>query len=300
MAPIFWEMSTIVFEYGPISSILICFLLAVLYVGSLYVFASGKHSRDHPDTIKLRFLRVGFVCLLAIPFLWFCSSKSHSVKARILFTWIGLRLKGFIFATVIPLILTMILFMGPLTLHYLDGIFKIYRDPKYWLSNLKNLIWLRNHVVAPLSEEFIFRACMLPILVPSFGETWSILICPLLFGVAHFHHLYEKIREGVDLKMALLQSVFQFSYTTIFGAYSAFLFLRTDHLMAPVIAHAFCNHMGFPDFREVFAHKKPTKFYVMGSFVLGLVLWCYLLYPLTSPWLYGNDLYYYTVTQTDV
>ena len=36
---------------------------------------------------------------------------------------------------------------------------------------------------APLSEEFMFRACMLPLLVPSFGEGWSMFICPLFFGV---------------------------------------------------------------------------------------------------------------------
>ena len=36
---------------------------------------------------------------------------------------------------------------------------------------------------APLSEEFVFRACMLPILVPALGEGWSVVVCPLLFGV---------------------------------------------------------------------------------------------------------------------
>lgn len=30
------------------------------------------------------------------------------LQARTLFTWIGIRLKGFIFATVLPLILTMV------------------------------------------------------------------------------------------------------------------------------------------------------------------------------------------------
>lgn len=34
-----------------------------------------------------------------------------------------------------------------------------------------------------MSEEFIFRACMLPLLVPQFGEGWSVFICPLFFGV---------------------------------------------------------------------------------------------------------------------
>ncbi|ELT88683.1 hypothetical protein CAPTEDRAFT_19281 [Capitella teleta] len=292
MAPIFWKFDNIVFDYSPYTAVAICILLALAYVGSLYVWTSTRKSRDHPETIKLRFVRVTIVCALVIPFLWLCGTKSHSVKARILFTWLGLRFKGFITATVLPLILTMVLFMGPLTLHYLDGIFRIYRDPQYWLSNLKNIIWLRNHVVAPISEEFIFRACMLPILVPSFGETWSIIVCPLAFGIAHLHHLHEKIRDGVDLKMALMNSLIQFSYTSVFGAYSAYIFLRTDHLVAPVIVHAFCNHMGLPNFQEVFAHSAPKRYYLMISFVVGLLLWSQLLIPFTNPALYSNDLYF--------
>jgi len=34
----------------------------------------------------------------------------------------------------------------------------------------------------PFTEEFVFRACMLPVLVPSLGENWSLLLCPLFFG----------------------------------------------------------------------------------------------------------------------
>ena len=69
------------------------------------------------------------------------------------------------------------------------------------------------------------------------------------------------------------------------------VFSVVGHLMAPVIAHAFCNHMGFPNFQEVLVYKQPTRTYVMATFVGGLVLWYFLLYPLTYPGLYGNDLY---------
>lgn len=53
----------------------------------------------------------------------------------------------------------------------------------YWIDNMKNLIWLRNHVVAPLSEEFTFRSCMLPALLQCFSPTIAIIMCPLFFGV---------------------------------------------------------------------------------------------------------------------
>jgi len=190
-------------------------------------------------------VRVLCVCVLCVPIFWFSSSTSHTTKAQDVFTWLGLRFHGLLYASILPLLLTMILFIGPLTLHYLDGIFLLYADWNYWRSNLQNLIWIRNHIVGPLSEEFVFRACMLPILVPSLGENWSLILSPLFFGFAHVHHLMEKQRQGIDFKQAILGTVFQMSYTTVFGLYSAFLFLRTGHLIAPFLVHMFCNHMGF-------------------------------------------------------
>lgn len=46
--------------------------------------------------------------------------------------------------------------------------------------------WLRNQVVAPLTEELVFRACMLPMLVPCAGPSTAIFTCPLFFGVGEF------------------------------------------------------------------------------------------------------------------
>ena len=61
-------------------------------------------------------------------------------------------------------------------------------------------------------------------------------------------------------------------YTTVFGFYSAFLFLRTGHLAAPVVVHCFCNSMGFPDFAEV-VHKPPKeRTLLLALYVCGLGL----------------------------
>lgn len=84
----------------------------------------------------------------------------------------------------------------------------------YWYSNLTNLIWIRNHVMAPLSEEFTYRSCILPLLLQNFSPFTAILISPLFFGVgekipqikkkkfittnlflAHFHHMWERIHH---------------------------------------------------------------------------------------------------------
>nr|CAD7402417.1 unnamed protein product [Timema poppensis] len=179
------------------------------------------------------------------------------IKASI-WQLLGLRVRGLVPAVLTSLILTMMLFLGPLCM----------QEPMYWVSNFQNLIWVRNHIVAPLSEEFTFRACMLPLLLQCFQPITAIFVCPLFFGIG-----------------------FQLSYTTIFGAYSAFLFFKTGHFVAPLTAHAFCNHMGFPDFAEILTYKDPRRCFLIFLYVIGLVAWCALLDPLTNPAWYSNEIY---------
>ncbi|XP_060608082.1 CAAX prenyl protease 2-like [Ruditapes philippinarum] len=287
-------MAGVVYDIDAWQSILLCFLFAILYVGSLYVWSeTNSKSRDHPETIRKRFISVTVVSFLVIPIVWYFGSPTTTDRGHTVLEWLGIRFSGFITALVIPLLLTMVLFAGPLTLHYMDGVFRLYLEPRYWINSLNNSIWLRNHIVAPISEEFIFRACMLPFLVPQFGEGWSVFICPLFFGVAHLHHMIEKITQNKeDVKDAFKSSAFQMAFTTVFGAYSAFLFLRTGHFVAPFLAHAFCNHMGFPAFNEVLAYQdKALRRKLIAAFVLGLLAWIYLLYPLTSPFIYSNEIY---------
>ncbi|XP_033735070.1 CAAX prenyl protease 2-like [Pecten maximus] len=274
-------------------SVMLCLLFACIYVGSLYIWTDALHkNRDDPVTIKRRFMSVGVISVI-IPLLLRCfGTYSENEEAHDLVVWLGIRFHGFLPALLFPLVLTMVLFLGPLGLHYMDGVFRIYLEPRYWTNSLKNLTWIRNHIVAPFSEEFIFRACMLPLLVPSFGEGYSVFICPLFFGVAHIHHMIDRVIQGHQpVGDAVKQTVFQMFYTTMFGAYSAFLFLRTGHLIAPVIAHAFCNHMGFPSFKEALSYPKPTRSKLVACFVAGLLSWIALVFPVTSPFLYANDVY---------
>ncbi len=57
---------------------------------------------------------------------------------------------------------------------------------------------LRTLAVGPLAEELVFRGCMLPVLL-SAGLTplQACLQCPLIFGLAHLHHAYERVKNGV-------------------------------------------------------------------------------------------------------
>lgn len=65
-------------------------------------------------------------------------------------------------------------------------------DPWFWMLCASDMRWLRNQVVAPLTEELVFRACMLPMLVPCAGPSIAIFTCPLFFGVGEFRFLANR------------------------------------------------------------------------------------------------------------
>ncbi|XP_076166748.1 ras converting CAAX endopeptidase Sras isoform X1 [Ptiloglossa arizonensis] len=280
-----------------VPAILSCLALSVVYVASLYVWSS-PYNREHPTIIKKRFISVFIISLISPASLYFGMNEKVFQKATI-WELLGLRWPGLIQAIVIPLLLTMILFLGPLSVLGFNGLWRLYTglpvlEPMYWLGSIRTLTWWRNQVVAPLAEEWTFRACMLPLLLQCFTPTTAIFVCSLFFGIAHFHHVVYHIETGMQLKHALFISCFQFAYTALFGAYAAFLFVKTGHLAAPLTAHSFCNHMGFPDLSEVVAFKDPLKRAGLFSlFVIGLVAWCFLLTPMTNPTFFHNNLFWH-------
>ena len=270
----------------PFIALFQCFILAVSYVGSLYVCKSSL-PRDHPVTIRQRMKSVAVISIIGPLFVYGCSISTNDSPT--IFRWLGLHTNNIFASLFLPLSLTMALFMGPLVLAIHDVGVTNLKENLMTGSWFADLAWYRTFVVAPFTEEFIFRACMLPILVPNFGLKWSILLAPLFFGIAHFHHIKEQLRLGHELIPVLFQAFFQLFYTTLFGVYTAFLFLRTGNLIGPVICHSFCNMMGFPDFESLFSSGYPKIISVI--FICGLLLFIKLLFPLTDPSLF-NSIYW--------
>lgn len=52
-----------------------------------------------------------------------------------------------------------------------------------WKTNFQDILWIRNQIVAPISEEFTFRACMIPQLLKCYLSSQVVLVSPLFFGV---------------------------------------------------------------------------------------------------------------------
>jgi prenyl protein peptidase len=76
----------------------------------------------------------------------------------------------------------------------------------------------------------------------------------------------------------------QFAFTTVFGWYATFVFLRTGHLGSAVAVHAFCNCLGVPRFGAVPAH--PAARLMATAFAAGILLFGCMLVPLADLQLY--------------
>jgi prenyl protein peptidase len=132
----------------------------------------------------------------------------------------------------------------------------------------------------------------------------------MIFGLAHFHHLYEFriTHPDVPLVPAILRTLLQLTYTTLFGGYATFLYLRTGSLLSVILVHSFCNWMGLPRFwgrvtagdslanselgtRKRTEDRDPApddRLGILWSFVYyillvaGAVSWWHYLWPLTA------------------
>ncbi|ORZ27470.1 hypothetical protein BCR41DRAFT_299941, partial [Lobosporangium transversale] len=196
---------------------------------------------------------------------------------------------------VLPLFLMGVLFMGPVLMMFLSKELP-FQQAFDWVTHrqyFRSLIGMRNFVVGPISEEFVFRACMVAIVAHTGAKSYTMIFAlPLVFGIAHIHHGYESfVRKGRTRRAflnATLMTCFQFLYTTLFGWFATYLFLRTSNLIAPCICHAFCNLMGFPDVTNI-QYFGRWKHWLYLAFATGILLFGLLLQPLTSPSLYGDE-----------
>lgn len=267
-------------------TILDCLLISVAYVVPFYL--QPHLPRSHPKVIIFRSFSTAFVCAFTwIPLYLAMSGHKRfdgGTVTEVLLQLLGLRLNGLVAAATLPMLLTAALFLGPLTIWAWDW----HHGELASRPGRPAIQVFRDILMGPLTEEFAFRSCMAPLLLlEGFSAARTILVTPLFFGVAHAHHLYEYIvHQGHSLGSALFAVTFQFAFTTVFGWFATFIFLRTGHLTAAVAVHAFCNLMGFPDFGALNSH--PAKGLIRAAFGLGICMFCALIGPLTQPLLFAN------------
>ncbi|KAJ2889184.1 hypothetical protein GGI21_006645 [Coemansia aciculifera] len=160
-------------------------------------------------------------------------------------------------SSVAALLLTCVLYLGPLTLDCLEE--RGRGASSSWWAGVRGLAgdlraW-RNYVVGPVTEELVFRAAVVPLWVAAgIAQPAVLLVSPLVFAVAHIHHAV--FVEAQWTRLVLAGMLMQVAYTAVFGCYAAALFLRTGCVAAPTVAHVVCNVMGLPSTARIAAHPK--------------------------------------------
>ncbi|KAJ4482148.1 hypothetical protein J3R30DRAFT_2131880 [Lentinula aciculospora] len=254
--------------------------------------------RDDPDVIKARLVAVSIATLLCVGVVcWITRSISAALPLLGLWPSFPTSLSS-LRHIVAPHLVTPLLFLGPLYAKLLSFSPQNNQRGSLWMRTkllFCNVTGLRNYVVAPITEEIVFRACVLSVYLLSPGLATSqmglVFTTPLNFGVAHLHHAWDTYnrlgRTAAALQRAILVSLFQMMYTTLFGALCAYLFLQTRYsIFVPVTAHIFCNIMGFPDLAGDLrlGESEGRKGGVIAAYLFGVVGFSYSVTPAGRWW----------------
>ncbi|KAI8611093.1 hypothetical protein BC830DRAFT_1142811 [Chytriomyces sp. MP71] len=277
--------------------------IALVYVASVHVatrlgassLRSRSDSRSDPAVIKRRVAGVALATLFSVA----AASLATRTHPADLILGAHASLSKVAISALVGAAVPSILFFGHLVRCILQGL------PVCEVCQEDTILIVRALIAAPISEEICFRSCMVPLFkAGGFTDTATIFTLPLVFGLAHLHHIYDSFREragpkvnfahlflslfgiqkrfGSDhaalanqsaiLTQILLQSIFQFAYTTVFGWIATWLLIRTGGgAIAPIVAHTLCNGFGFPDLSCFAEFGRDRKQNIIGiSYFIGL------------------------------
>ncbi|PSN67841.1 hypothetical protein BS50DRAFT_492445 [Corynespora cassiicola Philippines] len=232
---------------SPTTAALLSVVFVLTYVVPFYLSSatrpSPQLSRDAPSSIKARVRAVTFSTLISLAVTVYVLHVHGNASPSDILSWLGCWPVSLL-DTARTMLLVAILFAGPLFEH---GI--VEGEWEDWIRCRG--MYNTNMSQGPVSEELIWRALIIPLhVLAQFSGKQIIFLTPLYFGIAHIHHLYEfrLTHRQTPLLFAVLRSLFQFTYTSLFGFFAAFVFVRTGNVFSAILAHSFCNWMGLPRF----------------------------------------------------
>lgn len=237
------------------AAIALLVLYTLIYVLPFYISKttrpSPQLSRDAPSVIKGRIASVTTSCIISsvCTFIILCTADHETpLQALHILGWYPVGVEESVKAVA----LTAILFLGPLfEAGIAEGRWRSWMRLRGLNTTISGWIGYRTFVAGPITEEVLFRSASVPLLLLAHAPNQTIIfLTPIIFGLAHVHHFYEfRITHPHEpISGAIARSLLQLTYTTMFGSYATFLYLRTGSLLAVILAHAFCNWMGFPRF----------------------------------------------------
>lgn len=240
---------------SPTTAAFISSALVVLYVLPFYLSKATRPSpslsRDAPSVIRARIRAVTSACIIGSLLVILITTKYGHIPPKETVHLLG-------WWPVDPLdvgrtiLLCAILFVGPLfEAGYVEGKAVDWIRGTYLVETFSSWTGWRNLVAGPVTEEIVFRSLLVPLhLMAHVSPRKIVFTTPLYFGIAHIHHLYEfrLTHPEVPALPAVIRTVIQFTYTSLFGFFATFVYLRTGSVYTAIAAHMFCNWMGLPRF----------------------------------------------------
>ncbi|CAD5222805.1 unnamed protein product [Bursaphelenchus okinawaensis] len=249
----------------------------VMYVGSLYILDRDQFHSDHPVTIKKRFIGVAASTTITVMSTYILLYQDFKTPHTVMGLYANLDTLE---KCLHSFILTSSIYLGTFYMEILDGTWGFYSafSPFEWLACLKDLVWLRNNVIAPITEELVFRGCAAVLIQHSLGKPCALFFSPLLFAISHYHHLRNDINHGSTVTQALLTRTFQATYTYLFGGYATFLTQQYGQILPTILSHALCNSMGLPRVWDLMDYPKKHRFFIVVANMAGLAGFAYGVY----------------------
>ncbi|KAH6911833.1 hypothetical protein BKA70DRAFT_1099523 [Coprinopsis sp. MPI-PUGE-AT-0042] len=192
---------------------------ACCYVGSLYISNRARlkfetnlparqevqeraklaheRSRDDPDVIAARLKMASLasvVCVLGVGVVVYVQNGSDSNFLQHLTEVVALAANylGGLWYNLRPHVVVPLLFLGPLLATYLEGTLLFQRrwSWRYTKWRVCSLTMLRTFVLGPITEEIVFRACVLAVSnMAHLSKKLVVLWTPLVFGIGTFSFL---------------------------------------------------------------------------------------------------------------
>lgn len=319
----------------------ICFIVASSYVVSLYLIPKDirKLPRENPLHIKYRMIFSSASTMISIVSVYFLYKHDKVILSGQSFSdSIGLSLRTTFPSILLSFFLMMIFYMGPITVQmalfllnilydvrndgrlmplahgttYLSSMYKAIQTEIlkiYVTFNILDTTLFRNLIFAPVTEELVFRAIVVPVMFSYYCKQNEIytpfqlaMLSPSWFALAHAHHVYDKLRMGMPFKYVIIQTLVQLSYTTIFGIIAALLLMRTNSIAGSIVSHIICNFYGLPSLEFLIPPCTeesrsmsclfPYRYAILVLHAAGLIIFAYVMFPLTEKYALHSPLWY--------
>lgn len=249
-------------------------VLPCSYVSLVQLFDRNGTDRNDERSIRKRFIGSTVSSFISLIYAYHVLKE---ITENPLYE-MGIRYDNLPIAIAKPFILMNVLYLGQYAMMYYDRALSRLWDIGEWSRSLRNLGWIRDVIVGPVTEEIVFRCCSAVMLSQVLSLPATVFLSPLSFAVSHFHHVGDDLRKGFSLQDAMMRRSFQFGYTYIFGVFSTYLLLKTRHFAVPIIAHSICNSFGLPRILDIENYpKRSQKTILWVSYIAGLCGFVYLL-----------------------